>query len=248
MTIVHTVNRDLNLPDTTPNRGLMTIEENLTWLHRRWADLTTSIQRGTPRPWREPTLTPDQLAKLDAEARTEKIERGAFTLGESPAPIHLDTLDKAIELTTTMARLARTIATELQHDAMLIRAAIHRYDDPLLLITYIRNHIDHVTPETGQQVDAEASRLRAGIAHHFSEIGDGQTLKADCPYCGTRELHVRTIGPRDNPMPVIRCESGTCEPPQAACGTWHRNMPAWPLHEWEWLAGEIEHASTTTHA
>lgn len=247
MTIVHTITRDLDLPDQEPDRGFMTTMENLSWLHDRWTDLRASIERGTPRPWREPTLTPEQQAKLDAEARAEKLERGAFTLGESPAPIHLDTLDKTIELTTTMARLARTIATELGHKGMLVRAAMHHYDDPILLITYVRNHFDQVTLETISTVQEAAARLRAGITHHFSEVGSGQLLKADCPYCGHRQLHVRTIGGRRNPEPVIRCESGTCNPAPAVCGAWHKEMPIWPMHEWEWLAGEIARYEANRH-
>ncbi|AYN58139.1 hypothetical protein PBI_JUDY_69 [Arthrobacter phage Judy] len=220
------------------------VEENLDWIYARWSDLRAALHRGTARPWREPTLTEEQRSRLDAEARIEKLERGAFTLGESPAPIHLDTLDKAIDLTKTMAKLARRVATHLGHHAMLIRTATHRYDDPLLLINYIRNHLDDTDPDIVMDIDEEASKLRASLAHHFSEISDGQLLKADCPWCNQRTLYVRTIGPEHSTQPVIRCESGVCEPDQAGCGSWHRNLPIWPQHEWEWLAKQIDHAST----
>lgn len=216
--------------------------ENLAWIYNRWTDLHATRIRGTPKPWREPTLTPEQRGRLDQLARIEKQERGAFTLGESPAPIHLDAYDRNVDLTRSMATLARLIATELGHHAMLIRAALHRYDHPLLLLTYVRNHWEQCGAETVMEVEQEAARLRAGLLHHFSEIGSGQRLKADCPWCDHAELYVRTIGSEDNAQPIVRCESGVCEPDQAGCGTWHRNMPAWPFHEWGWLAKQIEDA------
>jgi len=224
------------------------ITQNLDWIYNRWTDLCATRLRGTPKPWRQPTLTPEQRGRLDQMARIEKQERGAFTLGESPAPIHLDAYDRAVDLTTTMAKLARAIATELGHHAVLIRAALHKYEDPLLLITYIRNHWHQCGADVGEQVEEQAARLRAGLAHHFSEVNDGQHLDTDCPYCDQPTLYVRTIGPKDNPQPIIRCESGTCQPDHQVCGTWHRNLPAWPLHEWEWFAKQIEHADVVRTA
>lgn len=130
---------------------MRTVIDDLNWIYDRWSDLRATIHRGTPKPWREPTLTLEQRGRLDELARLEKLERGAFTLGESPAPIHLDALDRAIDLTATMVRLARTMAEELQHQAVIIRAARHRYDDPLLLIRYVRSHFSDVKPELGRQ-------------------------------------------------------------------------------------------------
>ncbi len=227
---------------------MRTAIEDLNWIYTRWTDLRATMQRGTPKPWREPNLTLEQRGRLDELARTEKIERGVFTLGESPAPIHLDALDKAIDLTRTMAKLARTVATELGHHAVLIKAATHRYDDPRLLIRYVAANFSNVRPDVGETIQEEATRLRAGLTHHFSEIGVGQRLKADCPWCDHQSLHVRLIGPEGNAQPIIRCESGVCEPDTAGCGTWHRNMPAWPFHEWEWLAKSIEAAESRRSA
>jgi len=221
---------------------MRTAVEDLDWIYTRWTDLRATMHRGTPKPWREPTLTLEQRGRLDELARIEKIERGAFTLGESPAPIHLDALDRAIDLTTTMGKLARRVATDLGHHAILIRAATHRYDDPLLLIRYVSANFGNVTPEIGEDIQEEASRLRAGLTHHFAELGAGQRLKADCPWCDQPTLYVRIIGAEDNGQPIVRCESGTCEPDTAGCGTWHRNLPAWPFHEWDWLAKQIEAA------
>jgi hypothetical protein len=218
------------------------VEANLDWIYTRWFDLRSTMQRGTPKPWREPTLTPEQRSLIDALARTEKLERGAFTLGESPAPIHLDALDHAIALTKTMARFARATATELGHHAVLIRAATHRYDDPLLLIRYLRAHLDHMTPDLCIRVEEEAAIIRARLTHHFAEVSDGHRIKADCPYCDQPTLHLRVIGPKHRGEPVIRCESGTCEPDEGSCGTWHRGMPAWPFHEWDWLVKQIQKA------
>lgn len=226
---------------------MRTVTEDLNWIYDRWSDLRATIHRGTPKPWREPTLTLEQRGRLDELARLEKLERGAFTLGESPAPIHLDALDRAIDLTATMVRLARAMATQIGHHAVLIRAARHRYDDPLLLIRYVRAHFDDVAAEAlGETIEEEVAKLRAGLVHHFSEIGVGQRLKADCPWCDQPSLYVRIIGPEGHGQPIIRCESGTCEPDSAGCGTKHRGMPAWPFHEWQWLAQQIEHHEKQT--
>lgn len=216
--------------------------QDLDWIHNRWADLRATRLRGTPKPWKEPTLTTDQLGQLNQQARIEKQERGAFTLGESPAPIHLDALDKELDLTHTMVNLARRIALELGHTAVYVRAVRAHYQDPLHLIHYVRNHFNEVTPDIGEDIDAEATRIRLGLMHHFSELGEGQRLKTDCPYCDQPTLYVRTIGAEGNTQPVIRCESGTCDPDQAHCGARHRNLPIWPQHEWEWLAKEIHYA------
>lgn len=219
--------------------------EDLDWIHTRWSDLHATRIRGTPKPWREPTITPEQRGRLDALARVEKIERGAFTLGESPAPIHLDAFDRAVDLTTTMAKLARAVATELGHHAVLIRAATHRYTDPLSLITYLRNHFADVSFDVGVEIQEEAARIRGGLSHHFNEPVDGQRLKAECPWCEHTELYVRIIGPEHRPEPVIRCESKVCEPEQDDCGIWHRSMPAWAYLDWAWLAQQIEHHEAT---
>lgn len=221
---------------------MRTAVEDLDWIHGRWSDLRASLHRGTPKHWKEPTLTTEQRGQLDAQARTEKIERGAFTLGESPAPVHLDALDREIDLTRTMKKLARAIATELGHRAMFVKVATRHYYDPLNLITYVRNHFNQVAAEVGEEVQEEAARIRAGLMHHFSEMGEGQRLKTDCPYCDQPTLYVRTIGAEGNSQPVIRCESGICEPDQAHCGSRHRGLPIWPQHEWEWLAKEILYA------
>lgn len=221
---------------------MRTVTEDLDWIYTRWSDLRATMHRGTPKPWREPTLTLEQRGRLDELARLEKLERGAFTLGESPAPIHLDALDRAIELTATMVQLTRAMANELGHHAVLIRAARHRYDDPLLLIRYVRAFWPELKPDLGEVVEDEVARLRAGLVHHFSEFAVGQRLKAGCPWCNEPSLYVRLIGPEGKGQPIIRCESGTCEPDNAGCGTWHRNMPAWPFHEWDWLAQQIARA------
>jgi len=223
-----------------------TTTENLTWLESRWAGLTATRLRGTPRPWRQATLTPEQRAHLDAQARAEKLEHGAFVLGESPAPIHLDTLDHMDTLVQTITVLAQELAHDLGHDAIAQKALTHRYSHPLLLLEYLRNHHLDATEETQARIHAETAQLRRTIAAHLSEITDGQHLAADCPWCHHDKLYLRLIGPEHNRQPVIRCESGACEPPESDCGTWHHNNPTWPFHEWEWLANIINHQEART--
>lgn len=84
------------------------------------------------------------------------------------------------------------------------------------------------------------NRMKSATARHLTEVTEGQRLKTQCPWCRGEQLMVRTIGPERNPEVVIQCESGVCEPTPDDYGTWHRGLPCWPLHEWEWLARMIE--------
>lgn len=221
---------------------MITAIENLNWILDRWEHLTASRLKGTPRPWKEPTLTPEQQAQLDAEARQEKQERGAFVLGESPAPIHLDTLDKLQTHAATINTLAITTALELGHDTHPFRGRPDYRHTPAH-INYLTANIANLKPEDLDDLRQVTSRIRAAMAADFAEVFDGKRLKTDCPWCNQPHLYVRLD--RNN-EPLIVCESGTCEPPDADCGTLLRGKPAWPIHEWDWLANRMNYQEEKT--
>lgn len=224
---------------------MTTAQDNLDWIHGRWTYLTVARLKGTHRPWREPTLTAEQRAQLDAQARAEKQERGAFVLGESPAPVHLDTLDKLQDIAHKLRRLA--LAVDLETG--IVTPALHAqtdYRNVPAIIDYLQHQLPHTSEAAQDTARRVTARIRADMAHDFAEVFDGKRLKADCPWCRQPALYIRLIGPEHARSPVIACQSGTCEPPAADCGTWWRGRPAWPAHEWDWLARRLNHSSAPT--
>lgn len=211
----------------------------------RW--LTTALQplhdsrlKGTPRPWKQPDLTPEQQARLDAQARQEKAANPA-NIGESPAPLHLDVLDLQQQITRTAQQTAHAIATALQHELHAVHYQRPNKTNPTTTLAYIAEHAQTAGTQTDLTQHANQLRhLRQQTARHFAEIVDGQRLKATCPWCNHDRLKFRLLGNPTAPEIIVRCEAPNCQPPAEDCGTYHKGRPCWPLHEWEWLAGRID--------
>ena len=47
------------------------------------------------------------------------------------------------------------------------------------------------------------------------------------------------------PAAAVVCWNPLCTPPDDQVGTWYRGRPAWPWHEWEWLADRLIIAEPT---
>jgi hypothetical protein len=218
-----------------------TIPANIDWIIQRWPHILELRLKGTPRPWKTPDLTPEQWAEMDRRAREEKQERGAFTLGESPAPVHLDMLDTQLDIARRVQELALTMSGQLQHNLRR-----HKHPDPVPHLHYLKGHLHKIDNELHNRIRRETAAIRHAMATLFTEVFDGQRLKTDCPWCKLPKLYIRMIGPEDNPQPIVACESGTCEPPEADCGKYWRGNPAWPFYEWEWLAQQINHEESKT--
>lgn len=209
----------------------MTIEDDAAWINARWHHLTDSRFLGTPRPWRQPSRKPGRNPHHDSPP--------AFATTPIPAPLHLDTHDLINDILRKIRHLATTTATECGHDTVLSYLEHHRTTDPADELAYILSH-HPVTSEAAQKyTEHSIHRIRAQMAEEFSEILDGQQLTADCPWCHHQELRIRLIGPPHAQQPVVLCENPGCNPQPAECGQWWRGHPAWPLHEWEWLAQRI---------
>lgn len=213
-----------------------TAAENIEWIIRYWPNFMDSRLIGTPRPWKQPTISPERQAELDAEARDEKLEHGAFVLGESEAPLHLDVLDKA----HTLARRIQDVALELS-DQIGSNLARHQYPDMVPLLWYINGHMGKAGNELWNKIRRETADVRAVIAGHFGSVYNGQRLKTECPWCCKEQLFIRLIGPEHDTQPVVVCESGVCEPEDADCGKSYRGNPCWPFYEWEWLANRLNY-------
>lgn len=221
------------------------IQANTQWLLDAWDPLHEARTKGTPRPWKETTLTPEQQNTLDIEARQEKLDHGAFVLGESPAPLHLDILDRLLNIQNTTREIARQIADTLHDSPTLVYLTRTRNPNPVYLIGYIQHNAPRLTEPRHQQVlddtETTTSTLRARTTGFFSQVYDGKTLKTECPWCGGYKLRIRIIG-HQQPEPVIRCETGLCEPPPQDCGAWTGQgftLPTWPQWEWQWLAKRL---------
>jgi len=191
------------------------------WLADIWPALHESRLKGTPRRWRQHDANPEQPPE----------KPGAGTA----APLHLDVLD----LLSSIEATAKRIATLIQ--ATGINANPEK-DTPQSNLRYISSYAQ-VLPEGSSTADCEIQlrTYRNNINSQWAEVIIGQRIKAPCPWCNQEKLKIRTIGPAHAPEPVVRCESMACEPPSADCGTWFRG-PCWPMHEWQWLAGRIDHA------
>lgn len=214
--------------------------EDIDWIRSRWEHLLESVEKGSPRPWRQPTLDKEARAELDARARAEKRSRGAFVLGESPAPIHLDALDTLTHATHQARVLAIELATIAEQTAALVHLH-HTPSNPAADLDFIKAQLGEADLDELAHIGRTVAGLRRRMAAQFGEVSDGQHIDADCPWCNERQMRIRLIGAPDKKAPVVRCESGKCEPPAADCGARHRGHPIWPLIEWDWLAGRIDH-------
>lgn len=102
--------------------------------------------------------------------------------------------------------------------------------------TAIRDH-----PLLAEQVAAETWRVRRMMMREVGDIQDGMMLRVACIGCDGRtedrpEGGEFTLRLRTSPALVIVCLNEACDPPSSLCGTWIGNRPAWPQHEWDWLA------------
>lgn len=222
------------------------IHTNTQWLLDAWDPLHEARTKGTPRPWKETEISIEQQAALDTQARLEKQEHGAFILGESPAPLHLDILDRLINIQNTTREIARQIADTLYDGPTLVYLTHTRNPNPIYLMQYIQTNTPRLTEPRHQQVlddtHTTLQELRAKTATYFAELVEGKHLKAACPWCGGYKLRFRLIG-YEHPELVIRCETGLCEPGPDNCGAYTGqgfSLPTWPQWEWQWLARQLD--------
>jgi hypothetical protein len=210
----------------------VTIHEDAQWINSRWEHLTTSRFLGTPRPWRQPP-------RRKAGKRPEYNAPPTFSTTPIPAPLHLDTHDLINHILRKTRQLATLTALELEHPQILAYLQHHRSRGPGEELDYLLRHHEELSTKQQALNENTVHRIRARMAEAFNEILDGQQLSADCPWCGKQDLHIRLIGPPHAQQPVVVCENDGCNPMPAECGKWWRGHPAWPMHEWEWLAKRI---------
>lgn len=230
------------LPDRKPSAL------DLYWLADHTPDLAEARLKGTPRPWRQSQAWDSETrAAMDAAARAERAERSDAAIGEHPAPLHLDTMELLVDLLATADWLAELVSQHAGVERLPTPAS--SFADP---VPYLR-HAAHwlqdayvAEPAVAFYVERESARLRTEVSVALNLVTDGQTLKAECPWCcGVTETHpgggaftlrVRTLPGGET---AIVCH-GLCDPPESDVGAWWRGKPAWPLAtEGAWLADRL---------
>lgn len=225
--------------------------------------LAATLMPGTHKPYRAPTISPEQRAQRDREARLERFERVGTGAAELRAPLDLDVADLLVETLATVDELCDRAcrAAEVTPPP----AASSAFADPgPYLETLLRTLPAAVAVDVTLAVDVEHRCDALVYRTHavLGLLGDGQVIGV-CPWCGGRTaatpiggaktLRVRAqlpagkrsiagVDPADIEWWVV-CE-GLCEPSTEECGNRLRGRPAWSLRtEAAWLAGRLEHAA-----
>lgn len=222
---------------------------DLVWLAEHTPDITEARLKGTARPWQQPAdLTPEQRRSQSDRAAVERAERTTAAIGEHPAPLHLDVLDLLVDLLCVADDIAEQVAQAAGVDRL--PPASSAFADPEPYLRYAAQHLAaayDADPGLEGGVVEDARRLRTEVARHLGELTTGQVLQAECPWChgftadhpqgGAFTLRVRTL-PGD--LTAVVCQNDLCDPPDGDCGNRWRGRPAWPIHEWNWLADRID--------
>lgn len=212
--------------------------------------LADSLIQGAERQPKAPALTLDRRKQLAAEAHAERVERTDIAPGEGEAPMDLDVMEALAAILTQAEAMTVRVCIALTISAP--KAASSAFADPRPTLRYLTRLLpDVIAHEVTRQVEWDTRKLIDDASEVLGLIGDGQVLKALCPWCdgrteakpngGEHTLRIRTVRGMD--ATVVTCEGGLCSPPEAECGTWVRGRPAWLQSEWEWLAARLEQAS-----
>lgn len=224
---------------------------DLLWLADRCEDIVEAKYRGTPRPWSQAAelSLEQQLAQTDRDI-AERRDRNPLSIGEHPAPPHVDVLDLLVDLLMTADSIAEEVAQAAGVDRLPPASSAFADPEP-----YLRHAVRHLQAayeadsSLAEGVKEDAARLRRDVARHLREVQAGQRVPGLCPWCNggleqRQTLRIRMVRPAPDLEPVAAavCESGLCEPPPSDVGVWHGDRPAWPLDtEGKWLAQRLAH-------
>jgi hypothetical protein len=240
---------------------LLGLHFDLEFIEEHWEALCEMRRPGTPRPWRQAMLDPDQrAAQLDRD-REERANRDPDAPGFTSAPEHLDVLDAMVDVWVVLDEIAwrirrHVVATDLPHlrkrPLVQVQATVR----------FVRTWIATANEARPDLLDGPAqrlSRLTVEITRVLGLVRAGQLLSgAVCPWCrgvtpkhpagGATTLRVEEIAPAKratNLRPAVEgvhavvCWNPLCTPDDEDCGTRYKGRPAWPWHEWEWLAKRL---------
>ena len=207
--------------------------------------LAVSLMPGTARPWRAPSITDERRNEMDALAKAERHERTDIAPGDSPDPYNFGVADLLVEILMCSDLMAEQVAQDAGWDRL--PHASSSYADPTPFLRYVEVILNAgVEVETCAYISEVCAPLVKAGAQMCGIFADGQLLAGLCPWCGgkssrtpvggspTLRVHTGAAGA------LIVCEGGMCEPPSADVGMHWRGFPAWPVHEWSWLANRLE--------
>lgn len=226
----------------------------------------TALLPGTPRRWAERDLTPQQRARLDARAVEERqaklhnLARGLKALGDGKAPLRLEVLDAAADITAAVAELEEAVCDVLgltplaaqqsrprpygpvcrscAHGSCLAIRRPHRPPtsaDRILRLVNLLDRID-LHEDLAEHVHGEALRLRRLAS---STIGDAEVvrkLKFRCHICDATSM--RAFPERE----LIICVNSecVCNDDECPCGWERPQRHRWPFDQWPWLASLLD--------
>ncbi|GHH67551.1 hypothetical protein GCM10017673_14720 [Streptosporangium violaceochromogenes] len=214
---------------------LAEVRADLEWVMAYWPDLVDArLPMATKRPWRQTELTLEARAEQDAQARLERIDRTALSLGESPAPVDVVILSAVLDLLVRADDLAAAVA---EHAGLPVLPAPRPGElDAWPYLAYAAAHLDEDLAEWAAPI---ARRMYEQTASALAMIHDGQTLDVVCPWCSTTA--VWRVQELPGGIVAIVCH-GECEPPLNEVGTWWGGRPVWPITDWERLAHHVQAA------
>lgn len=189
---------------------------------------------GTPRRWAERDLTPHQQARMDARAIEEREAKrlnlacGLKALGDGKAPLRLEVLDAAADITVSVVELEDAVCDVLGLTPLQRATTNERLRRIVDLLDRIELHED-----LADHVHREALRLRRLAA---SAIGDAEVvrkLKFRCHICDANSM--RAFPERE----LVVCVNSDCQCDEDECPCqWERpQRHRWPYDQWPWLAG-----------
>jgi hypothetical protein len=249
--------------------SLVSVQFDLDFVEEHWPDLCELRRPGSPRPWRQALLDPEHRAAQVLRDREERANRDPDAPGFTSAPEHVDVLDVMVEVWIVLDELVARISPDWRrsrtgHAAGRGQAEFGppRFAHVQPMIEFTRTWLTMAAEERLDIADAPANRLRwltAEISRVLGLVRAGQLLSgALCSFCrgvtpkqpagGTTTLRVEEVAPRKHATALrpavegvhaVVCWNPLCNPPDEDCGTRYRGRPAWPWHEWEWLAKRL---------
>lgn len=255
-------------PDDTVTT-LVGLGYDLDFIEEHWLSLCESRRIGTSRPWRQALLDPDVRAALHARDREDREARDPDAPGFTAAPEYVDVLDVMVAVWVVLDELVHRISPDWRRSraAGARNRASAEYGPPSFteitpMIEFIRTWIGPVAEVELGVATGPAQRLHrltADVSRVLGLVRAGQLLSgAVCPWCrgvtpkhpagGATTLRVEEIAKAKNATALrpaveavhaVVCWNPLCDPGEEDCGTRYRGRPAWPWHEWEWLAKRL---------
>jgi len=188
---------------------------------------------GTPRRWAERDLTPEQRDRMnrraveEREAKRVNLARGLKALGDGKAPLRLEVLDAAADITASIADLEDAVCDRLGLTPLQQATTNERIRRIVDMLDRIDLHED-----LAEHVHTEALRLRRLAASAIGDVEVVRKLRFRCHICDAASM--RAFPERE----LVICVNTACQCNDDDCPCqWERpQRHSWPFEQWPWLA------------